>query len=63
MTHRLGSLGPHGSKPDVITAPGEGLSLLVTISGALLLSLGLSLPTAVCCRSGSPGLGRTQLLV
>lgn len=63
MTRRLGILGPHGSKPGVICAPGKGLSLLVTISGVLLVSLGLSLPTVVCCDSGSPWLGRAQLLV
>lgn len=56
-------LGPHGSKPGVISAPGKGLSLLVTISGVLRVSLGLSLPTVARCDSGSPGLGRAHLVV
>lgn len=63
MTHRLRSSGPHGSKPCVISALGKGLRLLVALSGVLLVSLGLSLPTAAHCNSGSPGLGRAQLLV
>lgn len=63
MTLRLGSLGPHSAKPGVISAPGEGLSLLVTISGTLLVSLALSLPAAARCASGSLGLGTAQLLV
>ena len=46
----------------MISAPGKGLSLLVTISRVLLVALGLSLPTVACCDSGSPGLGRAQLL-